>query len=143
MCVIRKMKLADLSQILEIERNLFHDPWPEKSFLYELQHNDFARTYIVEKENEIAGYIIAWYYARELHIGNVAVAQKYQGQGIGTLLVEQLLSSVEDCEVSFLEVRKNNYIAQRLYKKFGFSHVFTRKSYYSNGEDAILMAKYM
>lgn len=142
MCFFRKMKLVDLKTILKIEKELFEDPWPEKSFIHELQHNDNALAYIAEKDNEIAGYIIAWYYANELHIGNVAVTKKYQGLGIGTFLVARLMSCVKEYDVSFLEVRKNNYIAQKLYRKFGFNHVYTRRSYYNNGEDAILMAKY-
>ena len=55
----------------------------------------------------------------------------------------------ELCEKSnikefFLEVREQNEVGQRLYKKFGFTVCGKRKGYYSNPTDnAVLMKKEM
>ena len=45
-----------------------------------------------------------------------------------------------EARVVTLEVRVSNFVAQNLYKKFGFSERGIRKSYYTdNREDALIM----
>ena len=67
---------------------------------------------------------------------------KLRGEGIGELL---LIGSVRagleyGSSVVTLEVRVSNFIAQRLYEKYGFKSAGTRKGYYSdNREDALIM----
>jgi ribosomal protein S18 acetylase RimI-like enzyme len=39
----------------------------------------------------------------------------------------------------FLEVRRSNIAANRLYKALGFEEVGIRRGYYENGENAIVM----
>lgn len=75
----------------------------------------------------------------------VLVDRLRQGHGIGHSLLryglQQLASTgVQQC---FLEVRKSNVMAQKLYLAVGFAVVGERKAYYANGqngrEDALLM----
>jgi ribosomal-protein-alanine N-acetyltransferase len=68
----------DISEVYKIERLLFNDPWPKKSFRTEITHNDISFPFTVEEDNEIVGYIICWYYIEELHIGNIAVVPSRQ-----------------------------------------------------------------
>jgi cellulose biosynthesis protein BcsQ len=44
-------------------------------------------------------------------------------------------------EKIFLEVRKSNIPAKSLYEKIGYKEISVRKKYYSDGEDAVVMAK--
>lgn len=70
--------------------------------------------------------IIAGYFNDEAtqtaYLSMLAVAEKYQGKG----LASSLLSEFEDYAVKSamayvkLEVRKNNFVAQKLYSKFGY-----------------------
>ena len=65
-----------------------------------------------------------------------------RGNGIGELLlIGSLREAVEyGSKVMTLEARISNFIAQRLYEKYGFKNVGTRKAYYSdNREDAVIM----
>ena len=65
-----------------------------------------------------------------------------RGNGIGELLlIGSLRAAVEyGSKVMTLEVRVSNFIAQRLYEKYGFESVGNRKAYYSdNREDAVIM----
>jgi [ribosomal protein S18]-alanine N-acetyltransferase len=141
MYVFRSMMSNDASVVVEIERTLFTDPWPPESFVREPFENDKSFAFVAEKENEIIGYIMGWYVECEIHIGNLAVKKQYQQQGIGTYLLNSLLEHFSDFEICFLEVRENNHSAQKLYKKFGFKNVYIRKSYYKNGENALIMSK--
>ncbi len=90
----------------------------------------------------IAGYVSIWFQGNEAHITEIAVREDLRGNGIGELL---LIGAVrvaleQGCAVLTLEARVSNFIAQRLYEKYGFKEVGLRKAYYSdNREDAVIM----
>ena len=90
----------------------------------------------------VAGYVSVWFQGSEAHITEIAVRENLRGRGIGELL---LIGSVRAAvkygsNVMTLEARVSNFIAQRLYEKYGFENVGTRKGYYSdNREDAVIM----
>jgi ribosomal-protein-alanine N-acetyltransferase len=90
----------------------------------------------------VAGYVSVWYQGEEAHITEIAVREKLRGRGIGELLlIGSLRAAVEyGSKVMTLEARVSNFIAQRLYEKYGFEPVGTRKGYYAdNREDAVIM----
>ena len=93
-------------------------------------------------QTPIAGYVSVWYQGEEAHITEIAVRETRRGNGIGELL---LIGSLREAvkygsKVMTLEARVSNFIAQRLYEKYGFKNVGTRKAYYSdNREDAVIM----
>jgi ribosomal-protein-alanine N-acetyltransferase len=92
--------------------------------------------------SDIAGYVGLWFQGNETHITEIAVREEFRGRGIGELL---LIGSVRvamehGSTVLTLEARVSNFIAQRLYEKYGFKEVGIRKNYYSdNREDAVIM----
>jgi len=93
-------------------------------------------------KSNIAGYVSVWYQGEEAHITEIAVREELRGNGIGELLLIGSLreAGVYGSRVMTLEVRVSNFIAQRLYEKYGFKSVGTRKGYYSdNREDAAIM----
>ena len=136
------MKYNDLGQVIRLERVLFSDPWSLESFLEELRENEIAHSFVFELDKKIIGYAVCWYYFEELHIGNFAIHPDFQGKGLGTILFERIFNTFNDYKVAYLEVRKNNLAAIKLYNKFGFKETYSRKGYYSNGEDAIVMVKH-
>ena len=90
----------------------------------------------------IAGFLGAWHMHDEAHIIAVGVRSPRRSQGIGELL---LIGAIEQAiargmQSVTLEVRVSNYIAQNLYKKYGFKKQGVRKAYYvDNHEDALIM----
>lgn len=90
----------------------------------------------------IAGFVGLWYMVDEAHVVSIGMRTEYRGFGLGELL---LISAIEqaiemESRVVTLEVRVSNYVAQNLYKKYGFTERGTRKGYYSdNREDALIM----
>lgn len=141
MCKFRLMAPIDAQAVYVLEQDLFSDPWPRDSFFCEPFGNEKAFAFVAEKKKEIVGYIMGWYIEKEINISNVAVIKKYQRHGIGSFLVSHLLKHYNHFEICFLEVRESNYSAQKLYNKFGFRDTCIRKSYYSNGENAVVMSK--
>ncbi|MCK4956700.1 MAG: ribosomal protein S18-alanine N-acetyltransferase [Candidatus Cloacimonetes bacterium] len=136
---IRKMQISDLPEVLKIETELFSDVWTEQMFVEEI---NTQVSYVLELDNEIAGYICGWKLYDEFNITNVAVSKKYQQKGYGKLLVDFIITEIakENFHILFLEVRESNLAAIKLYERVGFNEVGRRKKYYKNPtEDAILM----
>jgi [ribosomal protein S18]-alanine N-acetyltransferase len=141
---IRRMGIADLQAVVELDKLSFSDPWSLFSWQEML---DSSQTYlwVAEREKQIAGVLSGWSVLDELHIGTIAIHPEYRQQGIGTKLLETGLreSIALGVQLVHLEVRKSNLAAQRLYQRFGFEIVGERKKYYPNDhEDAILMSVY-
>ena len=140
---IEPMKLKDLEAVTAIESASFHDPWPLRSFLTELQENRLAVYLIARNEaGEVIGYIGAWIIIDEVHITTLAVTMPYRRQGVASRLVDTLLhdNRMQDGRVLTLEVRPSNTAARRFYEKLGLKIHGRRKRYYSN-EDALIMSR--
>ena len=93
-------------------------------------------------DSNLAGYVGLWYQGNEAHITEIAVREALRGRGIGELLlIGSVRAAVEyGSSVVTLEARISNFVAQRLYEKYGFRTAGIRKGYYSdNREDAIIM----
>jgi len=93
-------------------------------------------------DSNLVGYVGLWFQGNEAHITEIAVREALRGQGIGELLlIGSVRAAVEyGSSVVTLEARISNFIAQRLYEKYGFRTAGIRKGYYSdNREDAIIM----
>lgn len=99
----------------------------------------------VEEENlAVAGFLIARHVSPEWELENVVVAAEARGKGIGTRLLQDLLSHAQlsKSETIFLEVRESNTPARRLYERVGFVEAGRRKLYYANPlEGAVLYRK--
>jgi [ribosomal protein S18]-alanine N-acetyltransferase len=136
------MTAADIENVIAIERASFQFPWSTRFFLDELQV-DCARSILAEVEGRIVGYVLFWSLPEEVDIHNIAVHPDFRRQGIGRLLLEQVVDAArrqERVRVT-LDVRFSNAPAQNLYRSFGFVIRGLRKGYYSdNGEDALVMA---
>jgi ribosomal-protein-alanine N-acetyltransferase len=136
------MTTADIENVIAIERASFQFPWSTRFFLDELQV-DCARSILAEVEGRIVGYVLFWFLPEEVDIHNIAVHPNFRRQGIGRLLLEQVVAAArrQDRVRVTLDVRFSNAPAQNLYRSFGFVTRGMRKGYYSdNGEDAVVMA---
>ncbi|WP_416670214.1 ribosomal protein S18-alanine N-acetyltransferase [Egbenema bharatensis] len=82
-----------------------------------------------------------WSIADEAHITLLGVHPDYRKQGLGQLMLYALLKAAYRRELKWatLEVRVSNQAAIDLYKKFDFQEVGTRKRYYDNQEDALIL----
>lgn len=143
--IVREMTIDDVDRVAEIENVTFSQPWSKKSFYTEINENNIAKYFVAVKENKIVGYGGFWHIINELHITNIAVDIDYRGLGIGQKLVCKVLDFANDYELVdsvSLEVRRSNFAAQNLYRKYGFSVIGVRERYYEdNREDAYIMQK--
>lgn len=140
---IKKMTKDDVESVIAIEEEAYgKHHWTKASF-YDEMSNNLAKYYVAKtREGEIVGYAGIWHIIDEGHITTIAVKKDYLQNHIGETLIYQI---VEDCykdKVKYLtlEVRVSNEPAIKLYKKYGFQSLGTRKGYYQdNNEDALIM----
>lgn len=140
--VFRKMKMSDIPQIVEIEKEAFTTPWTSAAFENELTSNHFAKYMVMQIDEEIAGYGGMWMVMEEAHVTNIALRQKFRGKKLGERLLSELMQTAAFLGAvrMTLEVRESNYIAQGLYEKMGFRSVGVRRNYYTdNNENALIM----
>jgi len=129
--------LADLDEIVHIERQSFPCPWTWEQCRETLsaEHGDakIARN----SAGLLVGYLFYSRVETEVDILSVAVDTEFRRQGIGALLVKAILDDSSVGRVT-LEVRAGNYAARALYEKLGFLQDVIRTRYYADGEDAYL-----
>lgn len=142
---VREMTWDDLEQVMDIENENFSVPWTETGFFTYLMRSDALFLVAEEEEEEqVAGYIGIIMAVDEGDITNVSVKKELQGQGIGTMLIQELASRTKEMGIEkiFLEVRESNAAALALYEKQGFERMGVRKNYYTDPvEDAITMCR--
>lgn len=130
--------IGDLNKIKDILLTDFDNFWNYNILKSELENS--TSHYIVAKRNdEILGFagIIDTY--DQMEITNIVVRKDYRSQGIGNLLLKELINLSKDKNVIYLEVNSKNINAIKLYEKNGFKKCGLRKKYYNNTDDAILM----
>lgn len=140
---IRRMRLADLPRVMDIEVESFTMPWTDATFRGLLRRSD-ADLLVAEIEGNLVGYAVFWAVLDEGELGNVSVSASYRRRGIGAILVEAVLqrAAARGVRDVYLEVRVSNAGAQELYNRFGFEQVGRRRNYYIQPiEDAFVMRK--
>lgn len=141
--VIHEMAREHLSQILAIERAAYPAPWSETAFSNEMT-SDVSVTIVAVAGKSVAGFLVGWIVADQVHVANIAVEAGHRRRGIGNGMMAWLLEEAvrRGCATCTLEVRESNQAARRMYGRLGFRSVALRKSYYSNPvEDAVVMVK--
>lgn len=138
---IRRMQQADVDIIFKLEKEIFVDAWTRESFLSEVESRQNSYPCVLLKNNLVAGYAVVWYYSGEIHIGNFAIHPDFRKQGLGQILLTNILDKFNEYDAAYLEVRESNIAAINLYKKFAFEELYVRENYYPNNENAIVMWK--
>jgi len=141
---VRRMEVNDVPAVLEIERATFPSAWSEAGFFYRLHDREFNVSLVGFVGNKLVAYAVSYAISEEFHFSNLAVHRDFRRRGLGEVLLWMSLHiGVElDCTEVYLEVRRHNVSAIRLYQKFGFEVYGVRKNYYQQeNEDAFLMRK--
>ena len=138
-----KLQECHVTQIAELEKVCFSDPWSENSIRYELR-NPLSTWLVATEQERVVGYVGSQTVLGESDMMNLAVDPSFRKLGIGESLVSKLISSLrsEGVYCLTLEVRVSNDPAIRLYEKMGFVRVGRRPNYYHHPkEDAFIMRK--
>jgi len=150
--VILQIQESDIKKILDIQTECHLSGWTTEEY-----REEFKKENSIMLAAKFKGETVGFLSARlskavsiseepkdfaELDILNFGVAKKYQKQGIGRLLLENLINKIAGMNVKsvWLEVRESNVNAINFYKKKGFLEIQIRKNFYRQPlENAILM----
>ena len=139
---IEPMRSDHIPAVLTIESVSFSTAWPANAFHNELSENKLAHYYVGSLDGKVVAYGGIWVILEDSHITTIAVQPEYRGRGLGEQMLTHLLDEALGrgaCWIT-LEVRETNEVAQRLYRKYGFTNVSVRRAYYSdNNENAVVM----
>src|SRR5512145_3355925 len=87
---VRPMVLADLPQVVEIDRLSFSLPWPSNSYRFELTQNTASHCWVAEirpdkpgSPSQVVAILVLWLIEDEAHIATIAVHPDLRGQGLG------------------------------------------------------------
>ena len=139
--MIRIATLDDLADILSIENKVFNNPWSKEQLSWELNHQSMAANHVMIARSNMIGFLFSHVVDDDVQILNIAIDIPFQHRGYGKQLLSYFLDQFNEDSSIYLEVRKSNFPAINLYLKFGFHEAGTRKGYYSDGEDAIIMQR--
>lgn len=140
---IKKMNLEDLNSIQNILFKDFDNFWTYSTFEQELKCDNSYFIIVRNENDEIVGFAGLKVIVDEADIMNIVVKKSYRNNGIGSILLENLISYAKSLSLKTvtLEVNDHNLSAIRLYDKFNFDHIGIRKKYYNGESDAIIMSK--
>jgi len=148
-------QINDIHEVEKINKETLPENYPY--FFYKSILDSFSNSFLVAmlkgETNKIIGYIM-WRIEKGIsnfglkvvskgHLVSIAVDKKFQGRGVGTILLAKSLLQVKKFNVQefVLEVRLSNFKAINLYQnKLHFEKQKILKNYYKDGENAYLMA---
>lgn len=138
----RPLTEADVDQVADLERRVFPDPWPRQAFLDALSEPGTGAFVVKRTDGLVAGHGICRSISDEGEILNLAIEPALRGLGLGSHLLDSMLGwlAARGARAVFLEVRRSNQAAVRLYQKAGFATSGVRRAYYRLPvEDALTM----
>jgi [ribosomal protein S18]-alanine N-acetyltransferase len=138
---IAPMATADVATVTRIERASFSTVWPSDAFYNELNTNKLAHYFVGRYDDRVVAYGGIWVILEDSHVTTLAVDPDYRGRGFGEVLLLRLIDEAIDRDAAWitLEVRESNAVAQRLYRKYGFTTVTMRTGYYTDDNESALI----
>jgi ribosomal protein S18 acetylase RimI-like enzyme len=143
---LRLARLGDAPRIANLSRTLIEDglPWswtPRRvaTHMRSCEH----LTVIAADGGTLAGFVLAQFGNRAVHVALLGVAPPYQRHGLGKQLVSWVeeSASVAGLFLMQLEVRAANQHARRFYTSLGYRETTRVVGYYSGVEDAIRLER--
>lgn len=141
--LLRDANAGDFARILQLNEESVHF----LSFLdqarIELLHSQAAYHKVIEHSGEIAAFLMAfrenslydgtnyrWFverFERFLYIDRIVVSRKYQGQGVGNKLYDDIFSFAKNSGAMHItcefDIDPPNEISQRFHARYGFNEV--------------------
>lgn len=134
----------DLDAVAALEASVQAFPWSRGNFSDALSAG--YSTWLCRVGGDLVGFSVVMQVVDEAHLLNIAVCKHYQGQGYGARLLHRAMQNARASGANnmFLEVRRSNDQAARLYRDFGFAEIAVRKGYYpavTGREDALIFER--
>jgi ribosomal protein S18 acetylase RimI-like enzyme len=143
---LRLARLGDAPRIANLSRTLIEAglpwSWTPRRVAAHMRSREHL-TVIAAEGGELAGFVLAQFGTRSVHLALLGVSHTYQRRGLGRQLVNWVeeSASVAGLFLMQLEVRAANQQALRFYGKLGYRETTRTAGYYSGVEDAIRLER--
>lgn len=128
-----------IKELKKEEIDIIDNSFIDKDYLLnEFDNNPFIKVLLLIEDNKVIGYLYYSDIYDRAEINQIEIDSFHRNCGNGKKLMEYMINHV-DKDIT-LEVKNDNNLAIKLYKKYGFKEVATRKGYYQ-GIDGILMER--
>jgi ribosomal-protein-alanine N-acetyltransferase len=114
------------------------DAWSNQVVEGELT-GDLRRAVVATEADTVIGYAVLRAAGETADLHRIGVAVPCQGSGVARALLRGL--HLDGCPRVLLEVRPDNSAAIGLYESVGFRVIATRRAYYADGGDALVMQR--
>jgi ribosomal-protein-alanine N-acetyltransferase len=140
---VRRLRLADLDRIMDIERASFGDEAYDRNLFAEFFHKCGELFLVAEHDRRVQGYMIACIRGEQAELVSVAVDPAARRRGAASALMESTLRRLRRRGIARvgLTVRVTNDQARAFYERYGFEKVRRAPRYYEDGRDGWRMAK--
>jgi len=138
---IRPVRSDDLGAIHELEETCFRDPFPSY-FIDQLAQANPETFLVAIDDSRILAYAAVDNWSDHQHLVSIAVDSNSRRKGVAQSLLNALFDRLKEGPLR-LELRRSNEAALALYLKNGFHNIGVTYSYYTDGEDAIQMEKWI
>jgi ribosomal protein S18 acetylase RimI-like enzyme len=122
---LRKATDNDLDLTYKIKKNALQEylemlwGWNEEAQAdFHREHYQKWRFEVIELQNSPIGYLEIETNEDHIFLANLMILQQFQGQGIGKIVMQELIKNHPNI---LLEVLKVNHKAKRFYEGFGFT----------------------
>ncbi|HEY7642421.1 MAG TPA: GNAT family N-acetyltransferase [Steroidobacteraceae bacterium] len=143
---LRLARLGDAPRIANLSRTLIESglpwSWTPRRVAAHMRSREHL-TVIAAEGGELAGFVLAQFGNRSVHLALLGVSHAYQHRGLGRQLVGWVedSASVAGLFLMQLEVRAGNLQALRFYSRLGYRETSRTAGYYSGVEDAVRLER--
>ena len=144
---VRQAAVGDLQVLWKIEKECFGvEAFTREQIAYLLKSPEGV-SLVAQIDHEIAGFILSLIYKfNEIKVGHIFtidVLVVHRRKGVASRLLGEFERSLikKDVRTCFLEVRADNVVARRLYRKHGYTEVGHLKDYYGDGVNGLRLKK--
>ena len=143
---LRLARLGDAPRIASLSRTLIENglpwSWTPRRVANHMRSREHLAV-IAADGGELAGFVLAQFGSRTVHVALLGVSPAYQRRSLGKQLIGWVeeSASVAGLFLMQLEVRASNQRARRFYASLGYRETTRTAGYYSGVEDAIRLER--
>ena len=139
--ILSDLTKDDSQKAALLHQQVFFKGWTAADFL-ELLKEPLIHGRKITANGALGGYILWREIGHEAEVLTLVVAPSFQKQGLGTLLLNNLISHLVQKEVThlFIEVAEDNGPGRTFYEKNNFIYLGERQNYYQRKGDKFVSA---
>jgi ribosomal-protein-alanine N-acetyltransferase len=140
---VRSVKLADLDEILDIERASFGKSAYDRNLFADFTRNCGELFLVANKGSKLLGYSITCIRGERAELISIAVHPRHRERGAASALMAGSVRRLRRRRVArfVLMVKVTNHGAIAFYEKHGFRRYRRAPGYYEDGADGLLYVK--